>query len=126
CAVCHLKEPIEYKDYGDGLYCISKRTCHVVKHSYQNGKCTRCGFEHVKHKYQYTSLDGKDNCTVCGKEVSHKWVSNKNGKCVCQNCGHEEPHSYKTFFGILKKCRRCGAIDRDIKTTPTQPKKYYE
>ncbi len=75
-------------------------------HTYQNGKCTTCNYEHTEHSfgaYSKTATEHSRTCSVCGKTVSAAHTY-ENGKCKICDYAHQN-HAY----GADNICEVCGA-----------------
>ncbi len=75
-------------------------------HTYENGKCTECQYEHEAHvygAYDKTESGHSQTCTVCGKVVTdtHHYA---NG--VCEDCEYEHQNH---IYGADNTCTVCGA-----------------
>lgn len=94
----------------------------VESHTYENGKCTKCGYVQHQHDDHYNpNPDCIYNlrsghvmtCSACGESVyeQHTW---QNG--VCTVCGHEQAHVCTTFepchynqWTHAISCTECGS-----------------
>lgn len=76
-------------------------------HTYENGKCTTCNYEHKEHTfgaYSKTETGHAQSCSVCKKTVSavHTY---KNGTCTVCEYAHQN-HTY----GTDDICEVCGKV----------------
>lgn len=95
--------------------------CLIAGHSWENGRCRRCGVVHTKHQWErmapksyQTFSKCLHRCTVCEKrEVIHKWKP-VDGRCfeICTLCGEGRylPHHFEN-----EKCLRCGELEHPPK-----------
>lgn len=84
--------------------------CKIAGHSWQNGRCRRCGEVHEAHQWERMPAKCELRCSVCGlnKGIVHQWTP-VNGACKekCVLCGEErESHRWVTQ-GCIRVCSRC-------------------
>ncbi len=91
-------------------------------HTYENGKCTTCNYEHKAHAfgaYVKTETEHSQTCSVCKKTVSavHTYT---NGKCTACEYEHQD-HTY----GADGACEVCGKTRPPLYTKSEDGSKIY-
>ena len=87
----------------------------IAAHTYKNGKCTVCDYEHEAHTFEeYSERTEKGHagtCSVCGKTVTE---AHRYEEGVCADCEYEhethtfEEYSERTEEGHAGTCSVCG------------------
>ncbi len=82
-------------------------------HTYKNGKCTACGYEHEEHSfgtYEKTETGHSRTCSVCGKTVTaaHTYENSFCGECGYEHGNHTFGAYDKTEAEHSQTCPDCG------------------
>lgn len=91
-------------------------------HTYENGKCTTCNYEHKEHTfgaYSKTETGHSQTCSVCKKTVSADHTY-KNGTCTACEYEHQN-HTY----GTDDICEVCGKTRPPLYTKSEDGSKIY-
>ena len=82
-------------------------------HTYEDGKCTTCAYEHTSHTFVYsdkTETGHTGTCSVCGKAVTeaHTYVDGACTACEYEHKSHTFVYSDKTETEHTGTCSVCG------------------